>query len=134
MTIMMKQTIKIAPSLLDIDYGHMDAELKDLARFADLFHVDVMDGDFVPNISIGLSVVRAMKTKVPLDCHLMISSPDRYIAKFAEAGAASITIHAEASTNLKRDIQLIKKAGCRAAVAINPETPVKKIAGVLPLL
>lgn len=127
----MNKQIKIAPSLLDIDYGQMNAELKRLAPFADLFHLDIMDGNFVPNLSIGLSVVRSIKTPVLLDCHLMIMQPEKYIEAFANAGAASITIHAEATRHLRPTIAAIKKLGCKAAVAINPETRVTKIAKVL---
>lgn len=130
----MSKKIKLAPSLLDIDYGNLNAEIQRLEPIADLFHVDIMDGNFVPNLSVGLPVVRAMKTKVPLDCHLMILHPENYIQRFAEAGAYSITIHVEASTDLKRDIRMIRDAGCKAAVAINPDTPVDVLKPILSTL
>ena len=126
--------IKITPSILGIDYGRMNEHLKELESFSDMFHVDVMDGNFVNNLTIGAPIVAEMKTKVPLDCHLMIRNPHRYIADFAKAGAASITIHAEASLHLADDVQKIKDAGCKACVALNPETPVDKISAVLPML
>lgn len=129
-----KLPIKIAPSILGIDYGRMNAHLAELAPFSDTFHVDVMDGNFVPNLTVGAPVVARIKTKVPLDCHLMIRNPHRFIADFAKAGAASITIHAEASLHLGKDVQQIKDLGCRAGVALNPETPVSKISEVLPML
>jgi ribulose-phosphate 3-epimerase len=126
-----KPKIKIAPSLLGADYGDLNHHLQQLESFSDWFHVDVMDGNFVPNLSIGAMVVDKMITNVPLDCHLMINNPDKYIEKFAKAGAHSITIHAEASKDLKKDVELIKSFGCLAGVAINPKTPVSKIAKVL---
>jgi len=129
-----KLPIKIAPSILGIDYGRMNAHLAEIAPFSDMFHVDVMDGNFVNNLTVGAPVVARIKTKVPLDCHLMIRNPHRYIADFAKAGAASITIHAEASLHMGDDIQKIKDAGCRAGVALNPDTPVDKISKVLPML
>lgn len=130
----MKKNIKIAPSILGIDYGRMNEHLAQLAPFSDMFHVDVMDGNFVPNLTIGPPVISCIKTEVPLDCHLMIRNPHRYIEEFAKAGAASITIHAEASLHLAPDIEKIKKAGCKACVAINPDTPVEKVAPVLSML
>lgn len=126
--------LKIAPSILGIDYGRMNEHLAELAPFSDYFHVDVMDGNFVDNLSIGAPVVKRIKTDVPLDCHLMINNPHKYIKDFAEAGAYLIAIHAEASLHLSDDIQKIKDAGCKAAVALNPDTPVDKISKVLPLL
>ncbi|MBU0705704.1 ribulose-phosphate 3-epimerase [Patescibacteria group bacterium] len=126
--------LKIAPSILGVDYGRMNEHLAELAPFSDMFHVDVMDGNFVDNLTVGAPVVARIKTKVPLDCHLMINNPHKFIKDFAEAGAYSITIHAEASLHLGDDIQKIKDAGCRAAVALNPETPVDKISKVLPML
>lgn len=126
--------LKIAPSILGIDYGDMNRHLAEIAPFSDLFHVDVMDGNFVNNLTIGPPVVERIQTDVPLDLHLMINSPDKYIEAFAKAGAYSITIHAEASTDLKRDIALIKDQGCKACVSINPATDVDVIKDVLPEL
>lgn len=126
--------LKIAPSILGIDYGRMNEHLKELESFSDMFHVDVMDGNFVDNLTIGPPVVEKIKTDVPLDCHLMINQPHKYIDAFAKAGAYSITIHAEASLHISDDVQKIKNAGCKAAVALNPDTPVDKISKVLPML
>jgi len=126
--------IKITPSILGIDYGRMNEHLKELESFSDMFHVDVMDGNFVPNLTIGAPVVEKIQSDVPLDLHLMIRNPHRYIQDFADAGAASITIHAEASLHLADDVQKIKDAGCKACVAISPDTPVSKISTVLPML
>lgn len=126
--------LKITPSILGIDYGRMNEHLAELAPFSDMFHVDVMDGNFVDNLTIGPPVIEKIKTDVPLDCHLMIRNPHRYIDAFAKAGASSITIHAEASLHLSDDVQKIKDAGCRACVALNPDTPVDKISKVLPML
>lgn len=125
---------KLYPSILGADYGDLNQFLKDIEGFSEAFHVDVMDGNFVPNLTIGPVVVNSIKTTLPLDCHLMINNPGEYIEDFVEAGASNITIHAEASKNLKKDIQLIQELGCRASVAINPDTPVKKIAKILPML
>jgi len=126
--------IKIAPSILGANYGDLNHYLQTLEPFSDMFHVDVMDGNFVPNLSIGAMVVESIRTTIPLDCHLMINNPDKYIADFAKAGAHIITIHAEASKDLKKDIELIQSFNCLAGVSINPKTPVKKIEKVLPLI
>jgi len=126
--------VKIAPSILGANYGDLNHYLQTLEPFSDMFHVDVMDGNFVPNLSIGAMVVESIRTTIPLDCHLMINNPDKYIADFANAGAHIITIHAEASKNLKKDIELIQSFNCLAGVSINPKTPVKKIEKVLPLV
>lgn len=126
--------IKIAPSILGIDYGRLNEHLKELEPLADWFHVDIMDGNFVPNLSIGAMVVERIQTKVPLDCHLMINRPHQYLEDFAKAGAYSITIHAEASKHLSADIDKIKALGCRAAVSINPDTPIDVISPVFPKL
>ncbi len=126
--------IKITPSILGIDYGRMNEHLAELAPFSDMFHVDVMDGNFVNNLTIGPPVVEKIQTDVPLDCHLMIKNPHRYVEAFAKAGAHSITIHAEASLHLSDDVQKIKDAGVKACVALNPDTPVDKISKVLPML
>lgn len=116
--------VRIAPSILSADFARLGAELDSVAT-ADWAHVDVMDGRFVPNITIGPLVVRACKqaTELPLDCHLMIVEPDRYIDAFADAGAHVITVHAEACTHLDRTIQAIRARGVMAGVALNPHTP-----------
>jgi len=131
----MKKDLIIAPSVLGIDYGRLNEHLKELEPFSDWFHVDVMDGNFVPNISMGAMVMAKMKTDVFLDCHLMINNPHRYVEDFAKAGADSITIHVEASRHLPEDIVKIKELGCRAAIALNPDTPIDdKVAKVLTMV
>ncbi|OLN22827.1 ribulose-phosphate 3-epimerase [Domibacillus antri] len=118
--------IKIAPSILSADFARLGEEVKDVERGgADYIHVDVMDGHFVPNITIGPLIVEAIRpvTKLPLDVHLMISHPDDYIESFAKAGADIITVHAEACPHLHRTIQLIRSFGVKAGVVLNPSTP-----------
>ena len=117
----------IAPSILSADFANLQSEIEMINRSeADWFHVDVMDGVFVPNISFGFPVIKAIKkyAKKPLDVHLMIVKPENYIQQFKEAGADSLSIHFEASVHLHRSIQLIKQAGMKVGVAINPHTPV----------
>jgi ribulose-phosphate 3-epimerase len=126
--------IKIAPSILSADFRNLEAEIKRVENAgADLIHLDVMDGHFVPNITIGPLVVKACRkiTKLPLDVHLMIENPDRYIPDFARAGADIITIHVETSKDLDEDIELIKQNGVRPGVVVNPDTPVESIFHVL---
>jgi len=126
--------IKIAPSILSADFGNLASEVKKVeAAGADLIHVDVMDGHFVPNITMGPLVVKALRqiTKLPLDVHLMIENPDKFIPQFAKAGADIITIHVEASKDLSADIELIKKHGAKPGVVVNPATPVEKVFPVL---
>lgn len=130
----MNKSIKIAPSILGADYGNLNEYLKTLEPFSDYFHVDVMDGNFVKNLTIGPMVVAGIKSKVPLDCHLMINNPHLYLEDFAKAGAHTITIHIEASRHLPEDITKIKKLGCKAGVSLNPDTPVEDIAKVLPMV
>lgn len=125
---------KISPSVLSADFTKLTAELSALeAAGADYLHVDVMDGRFVPNITIGPFIVEALKraTKLPLDCHLMIEEPERYIADFAKAGASIITVHAEATRHLHKVVQGIRELGVRPGVTINPGTPVSAIEEVL---
>jgi len=122
--------IKIAPSILSADFGKLGKEVRDVEKAgADLIHVDVMDGHFVPNITIGPLVVKALKkaTKLPLDVHLMIENPDRYIEVFAKAGANIISIHSEASKDLGKDIELIRKFGAIPAIAVNPDSELEPI-------
>lgn len=118
--------IKIAPSILSADFARLGEELKKVEDAgADWIHIDVMDGHFVPNITIGPFVAEAVKkaTSLPLDVHLMIERPEDYISAFADAGADIITVHAEACSHLHRTIQQIKEAGKKAGVSLNPSTP-----------
>jgi ribulose-phosphate 3-epimerase len=126
--------IKIAPSILSADFARLGEEVQAVARAgADYIHVDVMDGHFVPNLTIGPLVVEAVRkvTDLPLDVHLMIEAPDRYIADFASAGADLITVHQEAVPHLHRTVQLIKSLGKRAGVSINPATPASTLDVIL---
>jgi len=129
--------VKIAPSILSADFSRLGDEIRDAEKAgADFIHVDVMDGHFVPNITIGPLVVKAARkaASVPLDVHLMIEDPDKYIREFAESGADIITVHEEASVHLHRTIQNIRECGVRAAVSLNPATPVSNIDLILPYI
>lgn len=120
----------IAPSILSADFANLESEIKSVeAAGADWLHVDVMDGHFVPNLTIGPLVVEAIrdKTDLPLDCHLMVSRPEDWIEPFAKAGADVITIHAEAATHLHRQLSMIRELGCKAGVSINPGTSLATI-------
>lgn len=122
--------IKIAPSILSADFSGLEKEIKKVEKAgADLIHIDVMDGHFVPNITMGPLVVKAVRkvTKLPLDVHLMIKDPDKYIEAFAKAGSDIITIQVEASTDIARDIELIKKHGAQPGLVVNPETPIDTV-------
>jgi ribulose-phosphate 3-epimerase len=116
--------IKISPSLLAADFSNLEKDMKKIEKTADAIHLDVMDGLFVPNISFGLPVVKAVKrvTNLPLDVHLMIENPSRYINDFKNAGADYITVHAEACRHLNRTINKIKELGIKAGVSLNPHT------------
>ncbi|SDL75426.1 ribulose-phosphate 3-epimerase [Sediminibacillus halophilus] len=125
---------KIAPSILSADFARLKEEIEEVeAAGADYIHVDVMDGHYVPNITIGPLVVEAIRpvTNLPLDVHLMIEQPEQYIKPFADAGADILTVHQEACTHLHRTLQLIKNAGVKAGVVINPATPAEFIKPVL---
>lgn len=126
--------VKVAPSILSADFARLGAEIAEVERGgADWIHVDVMDGMFVPNITIGPLVVDAIRpvTTLPLDVHLMIEEPDRYIPQFAKSGADIITVHQEACRHLHRTIHLIKDQGIKAGVVLNPATPLVTIGSVL---
>ncbi len=131
----MTNPVMIVPSILAADFAHLAREIESVEQGgADLLHLDIMDGHFVPNMTIGPPVVESIRkiTKLPLDTHLMISDPARYIDEFARAGADWISVHAEADHHLNRTIQHIKNQGIRAGVAINPATPVGVLEEVLP--
>ena len=126
--------MKIAPSILSADFGRLAEEVRAVeAAGADWIHVDVMDGRFVPNITIGPLVVKAVRqaTKLPVDVHLMIVEPERYVADFVKAGADWVSVHVEASPHLHRTLQQIKAAGAKAGVVLNPHTPEDAIRYVL---
>jgi ribulose-phosphate 3-epimerase len=126
--------ISLAPSILSADFGRLEEEIKAVeAAGADMIHVDVMDGHFVPNLTIGSVVVKSVKkaTSLPLDIHLMIEHPDLFVDAFAEAGGDIITIHAETGYHLFRTIDLIKSCGKKAGVALNPATPLTAVGEVL---
>ncbi|MBM7868932.1 ribulose-phosphate 3-epimerase [Clostridium pascui] len=122
--------IKIAPSILSADFSKLGEEVKNIeAHGADIVHIDVMDGMFVPNITFGMPIIKSIRniTKMPFDVHLMIEKPDRYIEDFVKAGADIITVHYEADKHIDRTINYIKSFGIKAAVALNPGTPVSNI-------
>lgn len=126
--------IKIAPSILAADFSKLAEEVIEVEKAgAELIHIDVMDGHFVPNITMGAIVVEALRpvTKLPLDVHLMIENPDAYIEQFAKAGADYITVHVEACPHLHRTLQLIRSTGVKSGVVLNPHTPVESILHVL---
>jgi len=129
--------IKISPSILSADFSKLGSQIQDLEKAkADLIHIDVMDGHFVPNITIGPEVISKLRkyTSLPFDVHLMISPVDNFIKNFADAGADIITIHPEATSDLKNSIKKIKSYNKKAGVSLNPETPVDKILPVLDLI
>ena len=127
-------SVKIAPSILAADFANLERDTKMInSSEADWFHIDIMDGVFVPNISFGMPVLAAIQkhAKKPLDVHLMIVDPDRYIETFAELGAAVLTVHYEACDHLHRTLQKIKSCGMKAGVALNPHTPIASLNSII---
>ena len=130
----MAQNIKISPSILSADFSILGDEIKSLEKAgADLIHIDVMDGHFVPNITMGPPIIKMVRkcTKLPFDVHLMISPVEKYIKAFADAGSDIITIHPEATDNLKRAVSTIKSFGKKAGVSLNPKTPISALMDVI---
>ncbi|MBX3052916.1 MAG: ribulose-phosphate 3-epimerase [Caldilineaceae bacterium] len=133
----MARPTQIAPSILTADFGQLAAAVAEAeAGGADLIHLDVMDGRFVPNITFGPGVVAAVRraTSLSLDVHLMVEEPERYIDAFAQAGATGMTVHLEATRHLHRTVQQIVEAGCRAGIALNPSTPIEALREISPFV
>ena len=129
--------VELAPSILSADFARLADQIQAASEGgASLIHVDIMDGHFVPNMTVGQPVVRSLRkaTKLPLDCHLMIENPDQFIPEFAEAGADWISVHQEACRHLDRTLHLIKSHDCLAGVVINPATPVETLSEVLDIV
>lgn len=132
-----QRPVKLAPSILTANFAHLAAEIAAAEQGgADLIHLDVMDGMFVPNISFGPLIVETVRslTTLPLDVHLMVHEPDRYLADFAAAGANSLTVHVEACLHLNRTVQRINELGCGVGVALNPATSVELVREILPFV
>lgn len=131
----MQNKILIAPSILSADFGKLNEEIASVEAFADIISVDVMDGHFVPNITVGMPVVKCIKTKLPIECHLMIEHPEKYIEAFIKAGAAIISVHYEATMeNTGAVLKQIRDLGAKASLAIKPKTKVEDVESLLDLM
>lgn len=130
----MEKKVQIAASILSADFGRLNEEIASVEKLVDRLHVDVMDGHFVPNLTLGAPVVRKIKTALPIHCHLMVEHPESMVEDFAKAGAQIITVHAEAVTDLPAIIQKIKGLGVKVGLSVNPGTDVKILEPVLDAL
>ncbi len=129
--------MKISPSILSADFANLGEDLKKIEKYgADLVHIDVMDGRFVPNLTFGMPIIKSIRSysKLPFDVHLMIEEPSKYIDDFIAAGADIITVHYEADRHIDRTINYIKSKGVKASVALNPGTPISNIVDLIPML
>ncbi|HLC20212.1 MAG TPA: ribulose-phosphate 3-epimerase [Candidatus Nanoarchaeia archaeon] len=124
--------IKIAPSILAADFGRLQQEIDVIEKHSDELHIDVMDGHFVPAITMGPVILQSLKTTLPIDVHLMVFNPEKYVEAFARAGAKNISFHVEATQKPGEVIATIRKTGCTAGIAINPETPIEKVMMLVP--
>lgn len=129
-------TLRIAPSILSADFANLATDVAKIEDVGDLIHIDVMDGHFVPNLAFGPQVVAALRplTKLPLEVHLMVEKPENFVDEFIKAGADTILVHAESTPHLYRVIQLIKEAGVKAGVVVNPGTPIESVSPILHLV
>ncbi|MDP2624731.1 MAG: ribulose-phosphate 3-epimerase [Candidatus Peregrinibacteria bacterium] len=131
----MTPSLKIAPSILSADFGKLNAEIASVDEHVDFIHVDVMDAHFVPNLTLGAPIVRCLKSRVPIECHLMISNPEDYVEAFAKAGASMITIHWEATKGKTADVlKQIRDLGVKPSLSLNPPTDVAEIEPYLDLV
>lgn len=131
----MQNKLRLAPSILAADFGRLNEEIASVEAFSDIISVDVMDGHFVPNITIGMPVVKFIKTKLPIECHLMIEHPEKYIEAFVKAGAAIVSVHYEATgENTEAVLKQIRALGAAPSLAIKPATAVAEIESFLPLM